>query len=121
MGMFDKDKVFAPDGAMDKWVSEGDRFIVFACEVKDRNFQWGSSEDDTATMVHWTVAALDAPENKAVVSTIGSAMAEKADSAEDGDLPAVVVTDRVESDKGNPAYVMKFVEAYEVQTKAKAK
>lgn len=117
MGMFDKDKVFAPDGPMDKWVDDGVEFIVWDCRVVDEAFDVG--DGNTATMVHWDVSALDAPDNVATVSTIGSAMAEKAKAKGDDDLPAVVKTKHVETDYPSAAYVMQFERAYEAP-KAKA-
>jgi len=111
MGMFDKDKVFAPDGPMDKWVDEGTEFILWDARVKDEAFE--AQEGVIVTMCHWDVSPLESPENVATVSTIGSAMAQKAKDNDGSDLPAVVKTARVPSDKGNDAYVLTFVRAYE--------
>lgn len=113
MGMFDKDKSMAPDGPMQNWVDDGTEFIVYDCFIKDENFAIGDEDGTTVPMAHWVVAPLDAPDNRATVSTIGSAMAEKVRNKADGDLPAVVVTDHVPTDQPSPAYVLRFVRAYE--------
>lgn len=116
MGMFDKDKVFAPDGRLDELYPpgptdsrEGSQIVLWAVEDKG-DFE---TELGTARMTWLTVSDLLFPEAKKVVGTLSSAIAEKVKEAESSDFPAVVKVLKVSSDKGNDAMVLNWLREYD--------
>jgi hypothetical protein len=118
MGMFDKDKVFAPDGLLKDFApadsngSAGTKFILWDCEIKDENFV---TDIGTTPMTHLTVATLIDPEDKKVVSALGEPIANKVREREEGDLPAICQTRIVETknEAYSDAFVIQFVESYD--------
>jgi hypothetical protein len=118
MGMFDKDKVFAPDGQLnDKegggFANMGDEFILWDCEIKTDDFEFDPNEKPIP-MAHLTVAKKMHPDEKKVVSTLSGPICEKVREKEDGDLPAVVRLQSVPASKKefNDAVVLQFIEPY---------
>lgn len=116
MGMFDKDKVFAPDGRLDEKYPpgptdsrEGSQIVLWGVEDKG-DFE---TELGTARMTWLTVSDLLFPEDKVVVGTLGSAIAEKVKEAESTDFPAVVKVLKVSSDNGNDALVLNWIREYD--------
>lgn len=115
MGMFDKDKQFAPDGRLDEVYPpgpldsrEGPSFVLWS--VDDR----GDFLTDigTARMTWLTVSDLLQPEDKKVIGTLSAPIAAKAAEAEPSDFPAVVKTLQVSTDQ-QPALVLQWVRAYD--------
>lgn len=128
MGVWDKDKAFAPDGQLNEFapadsLKGGTKFILYAVELIEKQFE---TELGTAPMIHLTVATLEAPDTKLVVSSIGDTNAGKffdkdndyASKIEDGDLPAIVETRVVPASQEtfSDAFVIRFVEAFNKDT-----
>lgn len=122
MGMFDKDKVFAPDGPLASWVDDEQDFILRDIEVVGE-VDTPDGPTDTAPMVHLKVSALDSADTVKTVSWVGDIAAKKAGEKDEGDLPAIVRMKHVESSipNGNDAYVLQFVDEYKAPTAPKAK
>jgi hypothetical protein len=124
--MFDKDKLFAPDGRLDEVYPpgatdsrEGPQFVLWGVEPRGE-FQ---TEIGMAEMTWLTVSDLLQPENKKVIGTLSKPIAEKAAEAEASDFPAVVKCLKVSTDF-NDAMVLQFIRAYddgEDTTKGKGK
>lgn len=126
MGMFDKDKQFAPDGRLDEVyppgevdTREGSQFVLWGVETK------GTFKTDIgdAEMTWLTVSDLLTPEDKKVIGTLSKPIAEKASEAVPSDFPAVVRCLTV-STEFNPAMVLQWIRAYddgEAAPKAKGK
>lgn len=115
MGMFDKDKQFAPDGRLDEVYPPGDldsrkgpSFVLWGVESK------GEFKTDigTARMTWLTISDLLQPEDKKVIGTLSSPIADKAAEAVETDFPAVVKTLKVSTDQ-QPALVLQFVREYD--------
>lgn len=116
MGMFDKDKVFAPDGQLNGeggFAQLGDEFILYDCEIKTEEFQFDPNEK-AIPMAHLTVATKLKPDDKKVVSSLSGPICEKVREKEDGDLPAIVRVQSVPASKKefNDAVVLQFIEPY---------
>lgn len=119
MGMFDKDKVFAPDGQLNDdqgggFAKPGDEFILYDCEIKTEEFEFDPSEKPIP-MAHLTVASKLHPDDKKVVSSLSGPICEKVREKEDGDLPAVVRLQTVPAKKKdwNDATVLQFIEPFQ--------
>lgn len=119
MGMFDKDKVFAPDGQLNGdgdagWAQPGDEFVLFDCEIKTEEFEFDPAEDKIP-MAHLTVAKKSSPDEKKVVSSLSKPICEKVREKEDGDLPAVVRLQTVPASQKswNEAVVLQFIEPFQ--------
>lgn len=119
MGVWDKDKAFAPDGQLNEFAPPGTKFILKGAEIIDPNFE---TEIGTAPMMHLTVATLEEPDNDLVVSSIGDTNANKffdkdddyKSKVEKGDFPAIVETRSVpaKQESFSDAFVIRYVEAY---------
>ena len=123
MGMFDKDKQFAPDGRLDELYPpgptdsrEGSKFVLWAVQDK------GEFETDIGkARVTWlTVSDELTPEDKRVIGTLSKPIAEKADEADPSDFPAVVKCLKV-STEFNDAMVLQFIREYDDGEKKGAK
>jgi hypothetical protein len=121
MGMFDKDKVFAPDGQLNDsdgggFANMGDEFVLWDCEVKTEEFEFDPTED-AIPMAHLTVSKKISPDEKKVVSTLSGPICEKVREKEDGDLPAVVRLQSVPAKKKefNDAVVLQFIEPFQLK------
>lgn len=115
MGMFDKDKVFAPDGRLDEVFPpgptdsrEGPQFVLWAVEDKGKF----ATEIGEADMTWLTVSDLLTPEDKKVIGTLSKPIAEKAAEAEASDFPCVVKCLKVSTDF-NDAMVLQWVREYD--------
>lgn len=115
MGMFDKDKQFAPDGRLDEVYPPGDldsrdgpSFVLWGVEAR------GIFKTDIgdASMTWLTVSDLLTPEDKKVIGTLSKPIAEKAAEAEATDFPAVVKCLQV-STEFNPAMVLQWIREYD--------
>lgn len=128
MGMFDKDKVFAPDGRLDEVYPpgptdsrEGPQFVLWGVEDKGE-FKLDNGLDNTPYMTWLTVSDRLTPEDKKVVGTLSGPIHDKALEAEPSDFPAVVRSLKVSTDF-NDAQVLQWIEPYndgETKTTAKA-
>lgn len=127
-GMFDKDKLFAPEGQLRNWVDDDQEFILREIEYKGE-IETNDGPTDKAAMVWLYVSPLDVPDKIDIVSMVGDYAKGKAEERQkamgDGndELPAVVVTQHVESSVsgGNDAYVFTFKREYLKGDGAKAK
>lgn len=115
MGMFDKDKQFAPDGRLDEVYPpgeldsrEGAQFVLWAVEPKG---QFQTSVGD-AEMTWLTTSDVMTPEDKKVVGTLSSPIAAKAAEAEAGEFPCVVRTLQVSTEQ-QPALVLQWIREYD--------
>jgi hypothetical protein len=115
MGMFDKDKVFAPDGRLDEVYPpgetdsrEGPQFVLWAVEDKG-DFE---TELGTARMTWLTTSDLLTPEDKKVIGTLSKPIAEKAAEADAKDFPCVVRCLKVSTDF-NDAMVLQWIREYD--------
>lgn len=115
MGMFDKDKQFAPDGRLDEVYPpgetdsrEGPKFVLWGVESK------GTFKTDIgdADMTWLTVSDELTPEDKKVIGTLSKPIAEKAAEADPTDFPAVVRCLKV-STEFNDAMVLQWIRAYD--------
>lgn len=118
MGMFDKDKQFAPDGRLDEIYPpgptdsrEGPQFVLWG--VQDKGLFDSDKFEKPAPMTWLTVSDVLMPEDKKVIGTLSGPIHEKATEAEAGDFPAVVRSLSVSSDKGNAANVIQWIRAYD--------
>lgn len=118
MGMFDKDKQFAPDGRLDEVYPpgatdsrEGPQFVLWA--VEDKGLFDSDKFEKPAPMTWLTVSDVMTPEEKKVIGTLSSPIHDKAVEAEPGDFPAVVRSLSVSTDKGNAANVLQWVREYD--------
>lgn len=114
MGMFDKDKDFAPDGKLSDWIDPNQHFILWDCKIQTEEFRPEGADKDIA-MSHLTVSSMDMPDKRETVSSLSGPIADKVRAKTDGDLPAVVKWFTVESKKAgfSDAVVLQFVEPYE--------
>lgn len=119
MGMFDRDKMMAPDGPLKNWAGEGGVFILWDIEHKGTI---PTDLDPETDITHLVVSVLDAPDNKAIVSMLGEGPKQRAAEKADGDLPAVcrALTVPTKDDGKSDAYVFNFIEPYDGQKKVKA-
>lgn len=118
MGMFDKDKVFAPDGQLEQWAELGSEFVLWDCWIQDENFEFdptAKGDEGKAAMSHLVVSKKVTPDEKKTVSSLGGVIAEKVKAKEDGDLPAVVRLESVPASKKgfNDAKVLRFIEPFQ--------
>lgn len=119
MGIWDKDKAFAPDGQLNQFAPPETKFVLYGVELKDANFE---TEIGTAPMIHLEVATLKKPDEHLVVSSIGDTNATKffdkdndyASKIDKDDLPAIVETRLVPSSQESfsDAFVIRFVDTY---------
>lgn len=121
MGIWDKDKSFAPDGQLNEFApaneSGGTKFILREVELINPLFE---TELGTAPMIHLTVSPLNDPKVEKVVSSIGDTNARKffdpddkyKSKVEKGDLPAIVETRVVPAGQQgfNDAFVIRYVD-----------
>lgn len=106
MGMFDKDKEIGR--VLTSVFDYGDEFVLW-------NVNDGGKVDTEIGEARKTVLLVSRksdPNEKFEVSTLSSAIADKAEKAESGDFPAVVQVLKVPSKKGNDATVLQFVKAF---------
>jgi len=123
MGIWDKDKSFAPDGQLNEFAPAGTKFILFGVEMIDRVFE---TDIGTAPMIHLAVADPMDVENIKTVSSIGDTNARKffdkdkdyESKIEKGDLPALVETRVVPAGQEgfNDAFVIRFVALWNKET-----
>lgn len=115
MGMFDKDKQFAPDGRLDEVYPPGETdtrkgsdFVLWGVEAR------GTFKTDIgdAEMTWLTVSDLLQPEDKKVIGTLSKPIAEKAAEADPTDFPAVVRCLLV-STEFNDAMVLQWIREYD--------
>ena len=119
-GMIDKDKQFAPEGQLSEWVNDGSEFVRYEIETKG-TIDTPDGPSDSTPMVWLTVATLDAPDSKDVVSMVGDYAFRKAQERQEAlaegnnELPAVVKTQHVSSsiEGGHDAYVFTFVREFD--------
>lgn len=115
MGMFDKDKQFAPDGRLDEVYPPGDldsregsQFVLWSVEDKGKFI----TDIGEADMTWLTTSDVLDPENKKVVGTLSSPIAAKAKEAEASEFPCVVKTLQVSTDQ-QPALVLQWIREYD--------
>lgn len=119
MGMFDKDKVFAPDGELGQFANLGDEFILWDCWIQTEEFEFREGEKPIP-MAHLKVSQKMTPEQQKVVSSLSGPICEKIGEKEDGDLPAVVrlLSVPAKNKEWNDAVVLQFIEAYDKKAKS---
>lgn len=115
MGMFDKDKQFAPDGRLDEVYPPGDldsregsQFVLWSVEDKGKFL----TDIGEADMTWLTTSDVLDPEHKKVVGTLSSPIAAKAKEAEASEFPCVVKTLQVSTDQ-QPALVLQWIREYD--------
>lgn len=126
MGIWDKDKSFAPDGQLNEFAPAGRKFILHNVDLIDPLFE---TEIGTAPMIHLTVSTLKDPKTELVVSSIGDTNARKFFDKDDdykskiekGDLPVIVETRTVSARQEgfNDAFVIRFVDLFNKETAKK--
>lgn len=124
MGMFDKDKLFAPDGQLNSddgsgFAQPGDEFVLWDCHIQTETFEFDPNED-AIPMAHLVVSKTTDPESKKTVSTLSKPICEKVREKEDGDLPAIVRLQTVPASQKswNDAVVLQFISEYKPKAKA---
>lgn len=112
-GMFDNDKVFAPDGQLDGFTGFGEEFILWDCWIQTEEFEFDPKEDKIP-MAHLVVSRKMTPEDRKVVSSLSGPICEKVRLKQDGELPAIVTYESVPSQKKgfSDAKVIRFREPY---------
>ena len=113
MGMFDKDKLFAPNGQLREWVDNDVPFILRDMEYRG-DIETPNGPTATAPIVWLHVSPKDSPGKTDIVSMVGDLAKEKAEAKSDGDLPCMVVAKNVPSsiEGGNDAYVINWYGDY---------
>lgn len=118
MGMFDKDKVFAPDGRLDEVYPpgpvdsrEGPTFVLWGVEPKGV-FEVENQIENNPEMTWLTVSEVLSPEDKKVIGTLSGPIAEKAKQAEATDFPCVVRSILVKTEF-NDSNVLQWVREYD--------
>ena len=115
-GMFDKDKQFAPDGRLDEMFPPGDTDSREGAEVIlwEPPLDKGEFPTDTGTahMTWLTVSSIMTPDEKKIVGTLSSPIAEKAKDANKAEFPCAVRVLRVSTDM-QPALVLQWMGAYD--------
>lgn len=116
MGMFEKDKLFPPDGRLDEMFPpgavdkpEGAQFVLWAVEPKGTL----TTDIGPAQMTWLQVSTVDKPDQRYTVGTLSEAIAEKAKEAEASDFPAVCRSQTVSTEKGNDAFVIQWIKPFE--------
>lgn len=108
MGMFDKDKEIGRQ--LIPTFKFGDEFILWDAQVDADPV---TTKIGPARKTRLLVSRLDKPADKFELSTLGSAIADKAEEAEESDFPAVVQVLQVEGQANSQATVLQFVKPYE--------
>lgn len=115
MGMFDKDKQFAPDGRLDEvWPPgetdsrEGAQFVLWGVQPKG-DFV---TEVGTAQMTWLETSDVLDPEHRKTVGTLSAPIAAKAGEAEPDEFPAVVRCLKVSTDQQD-AMVLQWIREYD--------
>jgi hypothetical protein len=107
MGMFDKDKEIG--NRIDTEFEIREDFILWAAEVSPDLI---TTEIGDARKTLMEVSRLDEPDIHFEVTSLASAIADKAELADPSDFPAVVQLRKVASRFGNEALVLQFVRSY---------
>lgn len=108
MGMFDKDKEIGL--ILTNEFQQGEEFVLHGVSVDAEPVQ---TSIGPARKTRLMVERLDGNHREYEVTTLGSAIADKAEQAEPSDFPAVVKWLQVKSNFGNDATVLQFVRPYE--------
>lgn len=118
MGMFDKDKQFAPDGRLDELFPPGETDSREGAEL----ILWGVESRGTmptgvgdAPVTWLTVSNIMTPDEKKVVGTLSQPISDKAAEAEQSDFPCVVKVLKVSTDF-NDALVLNWRGQYDAKT-----
>lgn len=118
MGMFDKDKKFAPDGRLDEMfppgpvdTREGAELILWGVQPKGEF----PTDIGMAEMTWLEVSAIPTPDEKKTVSTLSKPIAEKTGEADAKEFPCVVRVMKVGTDF-NDALVLNWMGAYDPKT-----
>lgn len=108
-GMFDKDKEIglALIDAFDK----GEEFVMYDATVDEDRVEIPDSKLPPARKTRLQVARLSDPAEQFEVTTLGSAIADKAEEAEPSDFPAVCLWTTVKTDY-NDATVVRFIREF---------
>ena len=112
MGMFDKDKEIG--NQLDQAIELGQQFILLSVEVEAKPIKTDIG-DATKTRLKVCKLAADGQTPLGVpfeVSTLASAIADKAKEASPEDFPCIVELRRVATKRGNPALVTQWISAY---------
>jgi hypothetical protein len=117
MSMFTKDRLYGGK-RLDQEFQLGESFILWGIEVMAEPVptEWGE-----ATKTLLDVSRVEAPDERVIVGTLASAIADKAKDAEPSDFPAIVTYEKVTGSHGTDAQVISFVGPYDEPTTAKAK
>jgi hypothetical protein len=115
MGMFDKDKQFAPDGRLDEVYPpgetdsrEGAQFVLWEVIPKG-DF---TTEVGVAQMTWLVTSDVLAPEHKKTIGTLSAPIAAKAAEAEADEFPCVVRCLKVSTDQQD-AMVLQWIREYD--------
>lgn len=111
MGMFDKDKEIGR--VLTDEFTERQEFILYGVSVDKKTVPTDLGE---ARKTRMEVAKMDDPSERFECTSLGGAIADKAEQAEGDDFPAVVEWRRVASKKGNDATVLQFIRPWKGQT-----
>lgn len=104
MGMFDKDKEIGRQ--LTAVFAAKEEFVLYDIHVLEEKVNTTLGDADKTVL---TVSSLDDTDTRFEVSTLGSAIANKAREAEPSDFPAVVCWMEVDSNFGNQATVLQFI------------
>lgn len=107
-GMFGTDKLYG--FRIDSAFEIGEQFVLFDAAVDPEKVQ---TEIGMARKTNLEVARLEQPELHFAVTTLASAIADKADRATKADFPAVVQLLKVPSRFKNEALVIQYVRPFE--------
>lgn len=108
MGMFDKDKEVG--NRIDTEFDLREKFILWGARVASEKV---ATKIGPATKTIMEVSRLSEPDLHLEVTSLGSAIASKAEEADESDFPCVVELRKVASKFGNDALVLQFVGPYE--------
>lgn len=105
MGMFDKDKSFGVD--VTSVFGLGDPFVLWGARVEDELVPTSLGDARKTILV---VATLADPTSRREVTTLASAIADKAAEASPGDFPCKVELRKVSSSFGGTALVLQWLD-----------
>jgi hypothetical protein len=107
MGMFDKDKEFGQN--LINEVPKDEKFILWKATIDEETVdtQYGD-----ARKTRLIISRKDDPGEKFEVTTLASAIADKAQDAVPEDFPAIVYWTEVDSNFGGKATVLQFFSEY---------
>lgn len=113
-GMWGRDALYGGTPLKD-YIAAGTEFILYDGVVLSELLD---TEYGTSPKTNLTCAKLDKPNDKSDVSSLSPVVASKILKKESGDLPAVIVWNKVDTKAGNTATVIQLKRPYDAKNEA---